>query len=90
MNITWNEAKNLRNQQKHGLSFETAQQIFDDPLQLTKFDRVKDGEERWHTIGSIGGLSVILVVHLLEDQNIHIISARKATKYERRTYEQFN
>ncbi len=90
MNITWREDKNRRNQQKHGLSFETAQQVFDDPLQLTKFDRVKDGEERWHTIGSIGGLSVILVVHLLEDQSIHIISARKATKHERRAYEQFN
>ncbi len=90
MNITWREDKNRRNRQKHGLSFETAQQVFDDPLQLTKFDRVKDGEERWHTIGSIGGLSVILVVHLLEDQSIHIISARKATKHERRVYEQFN
>jgi len=90
LNFTWDEAKNRINQQKHGLSFQTAQLVFDDPLQLTKFDRVEQGEERWHTIGSIGGLSVILVVHLQEDQSIRIISARKATKHEMRAYEQLN
>lgn len=54
MNFEWDETKNRRNQQKHGLDFELVQQVFDDPLQLTKFDRVIDGEERWHTIGSVG------------------------------------
>lgn len=87
MNFEWDETKSCSNQQKHGLDFELAQRVFDDPLQLTKFDRVVNGEERWHTIGSIGGLSVILVVHLIDSQNIRIISARRATKRERQSYE---
>jgi hypothetical protein len=90
MNFEWDENKNQLNQQKHGLNFELAQLVFNDPLQLTKFDRIVDGEERWHTLGSIGGMSVILVVHLIDDQHIRIISARKATKQERQSYEQFN
>ena len=51
-----------------------------------------DGEERWHTLGLVGGMIVLLVVHTYSEQggeeSIRIISARKATSHERNMYEQ--
>jgi uncharacterized DUF497 family protein len=91
MIIEWNEDKNKSNRKKHGLSFEKAQQVFDDPLQINIQDRHSNGEERWQTIGIIDGLAIVLVAHTLQDNEgneiIHIISARKATKRERQHYE---
>jgi hypothetical protein len=88
----WNNNKNRANVQKHGLSFETAQLVFDDPLAASRLDSAS-GEERWQTIGSIGGL-MVLVVHTLPDADPEtgeeigrIVSARKATARERKVYE---
>ena len=94
MIIEWDENKNRVNQKKHGLSFEIAQLVFDDLLHISIQDRHTEGEERWKTIGKIGGLTVVLVAHTVEDEDsyttIRIISARKATKHERKNYEQAN
>jgi uncharacterized DUF497 family protein len=66
--------------------------VWDDPLHLLRFDRIQEGEERWHALGSAGGLVVLLVVHAYpdpeDDDRVRIISARKATAHERRRYEQ--
>ncbi len=94
MIIEWDENKNRINQKNHGLNFEVAQLVFDDPLHSSKQDRHKNGEERWKTLGNIGGLSIILVAHTIHDEEgnekIRIISARKATKHEKKHYEQTN
>jgi uncharacterized DUF497 family protein len=55
MHISWDEEKNESNKAKHGVSFETATLVFDDPLHLSRQDRVEDGEERWQTLGNAGG-----------------------------------
>lgn len=95
MGWTWDEAKNQRNERKHGLNFETAQLVFDDPLAVSRADSYPN-EEWWQTVGAIDQL-IVLVVHTwpLYDPNSdeevgRIISARKATKGERRTYEEGN
>lgn len=92
MRITWDGAKNRTNQSKHGISFETAQHVFDDPLHLSLQDRIENGELRWQTLGSVGGILVLLVAHTVTDlegeETIRIISARKADRTERRIYEQ--
>jgi len=92
MRFTWDENKNRRNKAKHGVSFEVAQRIFDDPFQLSLQDRHEGGEERWQTIGSVGGVVVLLVAHTYrvegEEEVIRIISARKATRQETTRYEQ--
>ena len=49
----WDENKNRINKQKHGLGFETAQLVFDDPLMAHRPDPQAD-EARWHTIGMSG------------------------------------
>ena len=57
----WDAEKNRRNKRTHGLSFETAVLVFDDPLAASQPDPSPD-EERWQTIGMIGGV-VVFVVH---------------------------
>ena len=88
----WDEAKNRSNKKKHGIDFETAQLIFDDPHCISFVERVSDGEERWHAIGSIENIIVIVVVHTyreeVSDEVIRIISARRATRHERKLYAQ--
>jgi uncharacterized DUF497 family protein len=51
MVFAWDEDKNRINRRKHGVSFETAVRIFEDPNVVSYQDRVVDEEERWHAIG---------------------------------------
>jgi uncharacterized DUF497 family protein len=66
--------------------------VFDDPLAMTRLDEATD-EERWQTVGEIGGV-IVFVVHTWPEpdgsgeETGRIISARKATAHERRTYEE--
>jgi uncharacterized DUF497 family protein len=92
MVFEWDAKKNRANQKKHaGIDFETASRVFADPSLLLRKDRVIDGEQRWHGIGSVRK-AVLLVVHVYreEDPNgeevIRIISAREADPRERRIY----
>lgn len=93
MRFDWDNDKNISNQKKHGVSFELACLVFDDPLHVSKQDRHEGGEERWQTIGLVGGIVVVLVAHTIGhdsqgEEIIRIISARKATAHERLNYEQ--
>src|SRR5713226_9222759 len=94
MRFEWDGAKNDRNRAKHGISFETASLAFDDPRATSNLDRVVEGEERWQTLGMIGGAIVVVVAHTYREEDgeevIRIISARKATSPERRAYEETN
>ena len=91
MRFVWDEAKNRSNRAKHGVSFDLAKLVFDDPLHLSIPDRHSHGEERWQTIGHVGAVA-LLVIHTHVEQNgeetIRIISARKATRHERAVYEE--
>lgn len=90
MRYEWDEAKNRNNLKKHGIDFETAVLVFDDPYSLSELDRIIDGEERWQTIGT-ADLYVVLTAHLWWDDDgeevIRLISARKASAAEKRAYE---
>ena len=92
MRFKWNEAKNRRNRIKHKISFETAKMVFEDPYALSLQDRFVDDEERWQTLGNVGGNIVVLVAHTYSEAHgeevIRIISARKATSTERKAYEE--
>jgi uncharacterized protein len=89
----WDEEKNQINFLKHGISFDTAILIFEDPHVVSELDRIVSGEERWQSIGAIGNVVIVLVAHTWEpekgsDELIRVISARKATRNERRKYEE--
>ena len=66
----WDEAKNLANQRKHGISFEQAIQVFRYPLHVSIFERVEDGEARWQTFGVVNGMMLVIVVaHTTEEDH---------------------
>ena len=87
----WDDVKAAINLKKHGISFETATLAFDDPNLVVIKDREVDGEQRWHAIGNARGRAILLVVHTVSDYDkdeiIWIISARRATRHERRLYQ---
>src|ERR1035437_1498746 len=91
MVFAWDENKNRINRRKHGVSFETAARIFEDPNLVSYRDPAIDEEERWHAIGCAGGIAILLVVHTSEEphgeEEIRIISARKAGSRERALYQ---
>lgn len=88
MNFKWDEAKNLANIQKHGIDFADVVDLFNQPM-LTLEDRNTDyDEERWIGIGRLKQLVGVVVYTERIGNTIRIISARKATKYEVRHYEQ--
>jgi len=94
----WDQAKNLSNRRKHGVSFEEAAQVFRNPLFLSWKDRVQDGEERWQACGEVEGLAMLIVAHTIREEVedgtlievVRIISARRAEPKERRRYEREN
>jgi uncharacterized DUF497 family protein len=77
------------NKRKHGITFEQASTIFGDSLSITIPDPAHSiGEDRLITIGTSANGKTIVVVHIDCDDTIRIISARMATRNERRQYEQ--
>ena len=88
MRWTWDPRKAASNKAKHGVSFDLAASVFDDPLHLSQPDPHPD-DDRWQTIGRVDQIC-ILVVHTWDDEQEtgRIISARKATRHERRQYEE--
>ena len=93
MHWTWDEAKNEANLRAHRLGFEAAALVFDDPLSVTKVDPYPY-EQRWRTVGMVGD-QVVMVVHTWPEFDSEagkefgrIISARKATRWERKAYEE--
>ena len=86
----WDRAKAEANRRKHGIPFEAAVAVFDDPNQISEPDRVEDGEQRWWTIGLVEGFVLLFVAHTWREAEeveiVRIISARRATKAERKRY----
>ncbi|PSN20079.1 hypothetical protein C7271_03965 [filamentous cyanobacterium CCP5] len=83
----WNEDKATANLRKHGVDFADAVSVFSDDLALTIPDERFD-EERFVTISLDGFGWFLVLVYTLRGEAIRIISARKATKQERRQYEE--
>ncbi|HEX2890640.1 BrnT family toxin [Vineibacter terrae] len=92
MRFEWDPEKARINTVKHGVSFELARRVWDDPLYTIIADRIVAGEQRWHAIGVINATVTLAVVHSYPDpgdeDRVRIIGARKATSHERRRYEQ--
>jgi uncharacterized DUF497 family protein len=84
----WDEEKNLANQSKHGISFEEASTIFEGPV-LSLEDEGHDSEVRKRSYGLIAGVVVVCVVHMDRDGAPRIISARKATRNERKHFDAY-
>jgi len=82
----WDHAKAIDNVQKHAVKFMDAAQVFRDD------DRIEqesppgdDSERRWKSVGQVGNV-VITVIFTLRGEHVRLISARKASRRERREY----
>lgn len=88
MDFEWDDAKANANIAKHGVEFAEAATVFGDPLAITFYDPDhSDDEDRFLTIGMSVNNRVLLVSHTDRDEVVRIISARVATKAERKGYE---
>jgi hypothetical protein len=88
----WDPAKAAGNLQKHGVAFEDAMAVFSDPLALSRLDDPSAYEMRWVTIGmAIDRLLLVVHTYVEIDEEVvyvRMISARRPTKREKRSYEQ--
>lgn len=88
----WDGNKAVSNERKHGVGFVEASSVFDDSLAMSLPDRAHSiDEERWITIGASAEGRVLVVVHVRAQSDetgeiIRIISAREATRQERKAY----
>ena len=88
LQFCWDDDKAASNVEKHGVSFESATYVFDDPKRLEQLDEFSEGEYRNIIIGQVDGVLLTVVYSTPEENLYRIISARQATANERRTYEQ--
>ncbi len=84
----WDESKAALNGRKHGVTFEEASTVFADPLSVTIYDPVhSDDEDRYIVLGESQRRRLLVVVFTDRGDRIRIISARVASRRERKDYE---
>lgn len=89
LSFEWDERKAKSNHAKHGVSFEEAATVFGDPLSLTIPDSVHSQvEARSIVLGQTHQRKLLVVVHTERGDNIRIISVRRASRRERKSYEE--
>ena len=85
----WDPSKASKNIKIHGISFDEASTVFKDTLSLTIYDPLhSDEEDRFILIGNSCKNRLLVVIHTERGDKIRIISARRATKNERKQYEE--
>lgn len=89
MEFEWDPEKAVRNLAKHGVSFHEAASVFADPMAITYPDPDhSDDEERFLTFGHSNEGRLLVVSHTDRGERTRIISARRATRRERKIYEE--
>jgi len=87
MEYEWDPAKAKANLRKHRISFVDAALALEDPRALTMADPDASGEQRFVSLGSDPNGRVLVTVFAPRERRTRIISSRKASRSERRTYE---
>ncbi|MEA1050501.1 BrnT family toxin [Lamprobacter modestohalophilus] len=83
--ITWDDAKRRSNLAKHGLDFAEAEAVLDGPMTTEEDARVAYGEQRINALGLLHS-AVIAMTYTERNGDLHIISLRKATRYEAQAF----
>lgn len=87
MTIIWDPAKAEANVRKHGIRLADVEGVLFDPNALTEEDERLEGEQRFVSIGMDPVGRLLVVVYTFRGEDIRLISARRATRRERRAYE---
>jgi uncharacterized DUF497 family protein len=86
LEFEWSKAKAKSNYAKHGVSFDFAKLVFEDPFALELLDNRRNyGEDRFVVLGLVEG-QLLFVAFTERNEVIRLISARRATKYEQEIY----
>jgi hypothetical protein len=86
--VIWDDQKQKRNLQKHGIRFADAVLVLEDPYALTIVDEGSDpSEQRFVTMGADALGRVLVVAYAYRGEDIRLISARAAEPHERKEYE---
>jgi uncharacterized DUF497 family protein len=89
LRFEWDPRKDATNRSKHGVSFEEASSVFSDPLGLLVDDpRHSVGEQRHVLLGSSKQHRLLAVMFTEREELIRVVSARKVTRRERKSYEE--
>ncbi len=89
MNFEWDEVKAAANLEKHGVSFEEAKTVFDDPLYVDFYDPDHSYDEhRYIIIGQSGQGRLMIVSYAERGGTLRLISSREVTPAERKAYEE--
>jgi uncharacterized DUF497 family protein len=88
MKITWDPNKAEINFKKHGIRFSDAEMVLYDSFAMTLEEQIVANEQRYVTIGTDAVARIIAVVYSYRSDTIRLISARKATRRERKQYEE--
>jgi hypothetical protein len=87
MRITWDPLKAAENIRKHGVLFGEALEVFGDPFLAAENDYAhSDDEDRYAGFGSTAAGKVLFVFYAIEGEDVRLISARRATRFEKRSY----
>ncbi len=85
MVFDWDKKKRKTNIKKHGIDFSELKEVFEKPM-LTRIDNSEDyGEIRWISLGDLDG-KIVVLVYTEKENNVRLISARRATKNENNIY----
>jgi uncharacterized DUF497 family protein len=89
MKFEWDENKAARNLSKHGISFEEAKTVFDDPLYVDFYDPDhSEGEALYLIVGASNRRRLLIVSYTERGDSIRLISAREVTRSEQEAYEE--
>ncbi|NMG21157.1 BrnT family toxin [Brasilonema bromeliae] len=89
MKFEWDDNKAAKNLSKHGVSFEEAKTVFDDPLYVDFYDPDhSDEENRYLIVGQSNRGRLLIVSYTQRGDSIRLISAREVTRAEREAYEE--
>ena len=87
MEFEWHDAKADANLKLHGVDFELAKKVFQDPFAIERLDDREDyGEDRFVIVGMVEGQVLLFVTYAERDERIRLISARRATQREQDDY----
>ena len=85
MKFTWDEKKRKTNLRKHGFDFADAEIVFSDATFTFEDDRLDYGEQRFITMGILRGV-IVVIAHTESEEEVRVISMRKANKHEQKIY----
>jgi uncharacterized DUF497 family protein len=86
MKYSWDEDKNRKNIEQHGIAFKDAVKIFEGETLEQEDDRFEYGEVRIYAIGIVNALEIVVIYTDKDNNERRIISARRAEPHERRAY----